>query len=204
MRGAQAWTGERVVDRESAARLITSRFPGLTREHEVEPLAEGWDSTVFTVGPDWAFQFPRRVVVIPGLRRVIDILPQVAPALPLAVSAPELVADDDDRDPWPFVGCRFIPGVELADAGLSQAGRVPVAAAVGGFLRSLHAYDTSALRDSLPVDPNGRGLPAGSLDYTLSVLGLLAGEESRRGRDRRPGAHHPAARARGRAPRPDR
>jgi aminoglycoside phosphotransferase (APT) family kinase protein len=94
--------------------------------------------------------------------------------LPLACSAPELIAEDDDpSEPWPFVGCRFIAGVELADAGLSQAQRVPVAAAVGSFLRTLHGYDASHLQGVLPIDPNGRGWPAGSLDYTRGVLDSL-------------------------------
>lgn len=170
---ARPWTGERVRDRAAAQRLIGRAFPDLAGE-PVEPLAEGWDSTVFTVGAEWAFQFPRRAAVIPGLRRVIDVLPRVAPALPLDVSAPELVAfDDHPSDPWPFVGCRFIAGTELAEADLSQGQRVPIAAAVGAFLRALHELDTSEYRDALPVDPNGRGWPAGSLDYTLSVLDSL-------------------------------
>jgi aminoglycoside phosphotransferase (APT) family kinase protein len=170
---APPWASERVVDAETAARLVALRFLDLAGR-PVTPLAEGWDSTVFTVGGDWAVQFPRRAAVVPGLRREIEVLPRIAAALPLPISVPERVADDDDaEDPWPFAGCRFISGVELAESGLMQGERVAVAAAVGGFLAVLHRIDPTPFADVLPVDPNGRGLPAGQVEHLRSVLESL-------------------------------
>lgn len=170
-----AWTGEREVGVEAAAALIARRFPQLS-ERPVAALAEGWDSAVFTVGDEWAFQFPRRAAVLPGLRREIEVLPRIASALPLPISVPELVADDDrDDDPWPFAGCALIPGVELADAGLGQRDRVSAAAAMGRFLRALHSIDVSPYTALLPVDPNGRGTPARGFEHTQKSLDGLTG-----------------------------
>lgn len=171
-----AWAGERVVDEATASRLIGTAFPDLASE-PVSALAEGWDSTVFRVGDEWAFQFPRRSVVVPALRREAAVLPDLAPSLPLPISVPERVADDDAAEPWPFAGCRFIPGVELADSGLGIGDRVGLAADVGRFLRALHDIDPEPFRDRLVIDPNGRGTPARSVEHTRTTLDSLRSKQ---------------------------
>lgn len=72
---------------ELAGRLIARRFPEL-RGAPVERLASGWDNTVFLVGGDWVFRFPRRQMAIPGVEREIAVLPVLAPRLPLPVPVP--------------------------------------------------------------------------------------------------------------------
>ena len=61
------WAPEREVTPELAGTLIGRRFPEL-RGAPVERLATGWDNTVFLVGGDWVFRFPRRQMAIPPSR----------------------------------------------------------------------------------------------------------------------------------------
>ena len=177
MVSAPRWAGERPCTRERAAALVAAAFPPL-RGLPVVPLAQGWDNTVYVVGDRWAFRFPRRAVALPGFRRELAVLPQLAPLVPLPVPAPELVAaDDDTADPWPFAGARLLPGRELAEAGLSDAARTAAARAVGGFLRVLHDGRTRAAVDvDLPVDPMRRGEPRARMDDTREQLRRLVAD----------------------------
>jgi aminoglycoside phosphotransferase (APT) family kinase protein len=79
-RPPQQWLPERPVDAARAAALIGAAFPPL-RGLPVAPLGEGWDNTVFVVGDEWVFRFPRRAVALPGFTRELAVLPAVAPAL---------------------------------------------------------------------------------------------------------------------------
>lgn len=160
MASTPQWAAERPTTPQRAEELIRRSFPAL-RGLPVEPLAEGWDNSVYVVGGTWVFRFPRRRVALPGFARELAVLPRVAGLLPLAVPVPELVAEDDDpADPWPFAGARLLRGRELADADLPEDARVGAAASIGGFLRVLHRPRTGASLDvDLPHDPMNRGWP---------------------------------------------
>lgn len=168
------WAPERPSATARAATLIAAAFPTL-RGRPVEPLAEGWDNTVFLVDGTWVFRFPRRQLAVPGFRRELAVLPRIATRLPLPVPEPEFVADDDDPvDPWPFAGARLLPGRELADTGLPDGERRAAAAAVGAFLRQLHAAPTrQAAPAGLPLDPMGRAWPRARIDDTRTQLRQL-------------------------------
>jgi aminoglycoside phosphotransferase (APT) family kinase protein len=168
------WAAERPCDAARAARLIGAAFLAL-RDRPVRPLAEGWDNTVFLVDGTWVFRFPRRRVALPGFAREIAALPRLAGLLPLPVPVPELVARDDDPvDPWPFAGARLLPGRELADAGLPDGARRGAAAALGAFLRALHAVPAEQLAAAaLPTDPLRRGWPRARADDTRLQLRQL-------------------------------
>ncbi|MPQ98116.1 phosphotransferase [Modestobacter sp. I12A-02628] len=169
-----AWTPERVVDVDRAAALVAAAFPGLAGR-PVEPFGEGWDNTVHLVGGEWAFRFPRRASALPGFRRELEVLPRLAPLLPLPVPVPDLVAvDDDPVSPWPFTGSRLLPGSELAELRLPEADRTEAAAALGAFLRALHAPATrDAVDVALPVDPVQRGWPAVRPERARALLDRL-------------------------------
>jgi len=120
----------------------------------VELLGEGWDNRVWLVDERWTFRFPRRAIVVPGLERELDVLPLLAPLLPLAVPVPVFRGRPAEEYPWPFAGSPFLPGRELADAAPPDAVRGALARPLGGFLRALHAV---RLADhDLPADPLGR------------------------------------------------
>jgi aminoglycoside phosphotransferase (APT) family kinase protein len=145
------WTAELVVDEGLARRLLT-RFPELVIE-SVRPFAEGWDYTILLVNERWTFRFPRREIVVPGMRREIAVLPELAPLLPIAVPAPVFVGDPSDGFPWPFFGSELLPGRELGEAALDDRQRVEIGRSLGRFLRRLHDADVPY---ELPPDANRR------------------------------------------------
>lgn len=177
---APQWTAERAVTPARVQELLRATVPGLARL-PLTVLGEGWDNTVLLAGQEWTLRFPRRAVALPGIRREIAVLPAIAPRLPLAVPVPQIVAADlDPEDPWPFTGARLIAGRELAGSGLPDAAREPVAAAVGAFLRVLHAPATREAVPAdadLPLDPLHRGWPRARLSSVQDTLRRLGEAE---------------------------
>ena len=149
------WSPEIVVDSALARRLIRERFPELDGA-AIEPLGEGWDSTVWLVGSRWVFRFPRREVVVPGFLRETEVLPVLAPDLPLPIPVAAFRGEPGPEFPWPWSGSPYLPGREAADAAPSDADRVGHGAALGRFLRALHDVDPGTVTAggaALPVDP---------------------------------------------------
>jgi aminoglycoside phosphotransferase (APT) family kinase protein len=78
-------------------------------------------------------------VVLPGLRTEIDVLPLLAPLLPVSIPVPDHVGVPSPAFPWPFWGARMLPGVELCDA--PEASRDALAVQLGSILRALHSRE---------------------------------------------------------------
>ncbi len=173
------WSPEHVVDERLARRLIWTQFGQLTGA-AIEPLGEGWDSTVWLVDGCWSFRFPRREVVVPGLEREIAVLPLLASLLPAPIPVPELIGRPADGYPFPFVGAPYLPGVEPFQAEPSDAGRIALAAPIARFLRALHSVDPDAhpVTAGLPLDGNRRSDMPFRVEFTrrrfdeLSELGM--------------------------------
>jgi aminoglycoside phosphotransferase (APT) family kinase protein len=146
------WSAEVTVEAELATRLIREQFPDVELR-SIDLLGEGWDNTMWLVDEEWVFRFPRRSSVISGIENELSVLPRLAPLLPLSVPVPAFVGQPSDRFPWPFYGCRLLPGRELADAGLDDASRTRLARPLAVFLRTLHAVELDV---EVPVDPVGR------------------------------------------------
>ena len=106
--------------------------------------------TVWLVDGEWTFRFPRRAVVIPGLENEIAHLSRLAQLLPLPIPVPRLIGQPSEEFRWPFYGAPFLPGRELADAGLDDEARIRLGPPLGEFLRALHSLDQDL---ELPVDP---------------------------------------------------
>ena len=97
---------------------------------------EGYDFEVAVVDDDLIFRFPRRAGVEGPLKVEIELLPMLAPALPVAVPAFEHVS----REPL-FVAYRMLRGTPL----VNEDGD-----GMRAFLDALHAFDTSGLRIEPP------------------------------------------------------
>jgi aminoglycoside phosphotransferase (APT) family kinase protein len=168
------WEPEHAVSVVEAGELIGAQFPSL-RDVVVEPLATGWDNTVFLVGGEWVFRFPRRAVALPGLVREMAVLPRLAPSLPLPIPVPEFLGRPSAAYPWPFWGGRHVPGRELADARPADHLRVVAARELGEFLRALHEPRLVAeYANGLPRDPLHRGDPAVRAPLARERLARLA------------------------------
>ena len=92
---------------------------------------DGYDFEVAIVDEAWVFRFARRDGVVAALETEIALLPRIAPALPAAVPAFEVIS----REP-PFVAYRLIDGEP-------HAGEDP--AGIRAFLDALHGLDPGAL-----------------------------------------------------------
>jgi aminoglycoside phosphotransferase (APT) family kinase protein len=145
------WTAEIVVD-EPLVRHLLAQFPGLDPQ-SLRPFAEGWDYSIWAVDERWAFRFPRREMAVPGTRREIAVLPELAPLLPIPVPDPVFVGEPADAFPWPFFGSALLAGRELGEADLGDAARVEVARPLAQFLRVLHDAEVGY---ELPTDANRR------------------------------------------------
>jgi aminoglycoside phosphotransferase (APT) family kinase protein len=151
------WTPEVEVDAELVGRLLR-RFPELAGR-PVRRLSGGWDRSVWLVDDAWVFGFPRRESVLPGLAREIELLPRLAPLLPLAVPVPTFVGEPAEGFPWPFWGAAFLPGVESCELEPELPARRRAATPLAAFLRALHdpALAAAVGAQALPVDANARG-----------------------------------------------
>jgi aminoglycoside phosphotransferase (APT) family kinase protein len=143
------WAAEVTIDVALARRLIREQFPELELR-SLRLVGQGWDMTVWLVDDEWAFRFPRREMVIRGLRNEISCLPRLASLLPLPIPAPAWLGQRSAAYRWPFYGAPFLPGRELAEAGLGREARTALGRPLGEFLRALH--DTKLDAD-LPLDP---------------------------------------------------
>jgi aminoglycoside phosphotransferase (APT) family kinase protein len=162
------WTAELVVDEELARRLL-AQFSELEIE-SLRPFAEGWDYSIWLVNEMWPFRFPRREIVVPGVRREIAVLPELAPMLPISVPAPVFVGEPAAGFPWPFFGSALLPGRELGDAALDEQERIELGRSLAGFLRRLHDAEVAF---ELPGDGNRRADMSVRVPRTRRQLGEL-------------------------------
>ena len=160
------WTAEVDVDPELAAALVRAQF---RLGGSVQLLSEGWDYAVYLVDDEWAFRFPRRAVVVPGIERELAVLPHLT--LPVAVPKPVHVGRPTAEYPWPFYGSRFIPGREAV--GLDDPERVALARPLARALRALHETEIDA---DLPTDPIGRADMRARVPRTEEALAAIGVE----------------------------
>jgi aminoglycoside phosphotransferase (APT) family kinase protein len=157
-RSVHEWSAEIDVDEQQVRRLIGSQFPELAIG-SLRLFAEGWDNAVWLVDEQVVFRFPRRAIAIPGIRREMEVLPRLAPLLPLPIPNPVYRGSPTEGYPWPFFGCRLLPGHEASDVDLSDAARIHIGGPLGAFLRTLHSAGVAEPvtgAHALPVDPLGR------------------------------------------------
>lgn len=115
--------------------LVEELFPQL-RPREVVTIEEGWDSLVLDVDDEWIVRVPRREPVRECLEYELRLLPELAPALPVAVPLFEHVAD----------GVRAVAYRKLEGEPVDVV-RTPVATDLGHFLVALHAFPVERARE---------------------------------------------------------
>ena len=173
----RAWDPEQTVDPDRARTLLRRQFPELA-DAPMRTAGAGWDATVIQVDGRWAFRFPRREVAVPLLEREIELLPRLAPNVPLPIPEPRWIGAPDEDFPWPWFGGQYLPGRELAAAaGPADDERGALAGGLGRFLRELHASRLrSRLGAFLPFDPNRRADMAFRVASTRERIARLAAD----------------------------
>jgi aminoglycoside phosphotransferase (APT) family kinase protein len=97
---------------------------------ETDDFDSGWDNRVTLVDGHWVHRTPRYPDREPQLRREAELLPWLAPQLPLPVPVPEVVSES------PFtVRHAYLPGGPCPGTSASHG------TVIGEFLRALHAVD---------------------------------------------------------------
>jgi aminoglycoside phosphotransferase (APT) family kinase protein len=91
----------------------------------------GWDFKVLVVDAEWIVRIPRQAEAATKLGTEINLLPALAPSLPVEIPRFEQVSLDP-----PFVVYRLIEGEPLRDEDSDG---------VRGFLEALHAFDADGL-----------------------------------------------------------
>jgi aminoglycoside phosphotransferase (APT) family kinase protein len=159
------WSAEVTVDAELVRRLIREQFNW--EVGSLRLLGEGWDNTVWLVDERWSFHFPRRSVVVSGIENEMAVLPHLAPLLPLPIPNPTFLGRPSSAFPWPFYGAPFLPGRELAGAGLDDEALIALARPLAKFLRALHSTELDV---ELSVDPVRRADMAVRVPRTIEFL----------------------------------
>jgi aminoglycoside phosphotransferase (APT) family kinase protein len=139
------WRPEILVDSNLARELLERAFPEL-RPVTVEPLAEGWDNTVFLVNGTLVFRFPRRSIAAPLIRTELQLLPWLSNQLPIEIPVPTYAGEPSEHYPWFFTGYRVIPGLPVQTARPSPEARSAWAVPLARFLKALHALPVSDAR----------------------------------------------------------
>lgn len=145
MESSNQWDAEWEVSEELAYKLISSQFPQLATK-SVKKLGHGWDNTVFLVGSEYAFRFPRREVAINSLRMEGKILPKLKNYFSIAYSIPLFFGEGDYNYPAPFLGYPYLSGE--FPIGLTDKQRALSATTLAQFLKSLHAFPVQIAQEN--------------------------------------------------------
>jgi aminoglycoside phosphotransferase (APT) family kinase protein len=139
------WDAEWEVSEELAHKLINSQFPQLASK-SVKKLGHGWDNTVFLVGAEYVFRFPRREVAIKRLMMEGKILPKLKDYVSIAYSLPMFFGEGDYEYPAPFLGYPYLSGE--FPIGLTDKQRALSATTLAQFLKSLHAFPVKIAQEN--------------------------------------------------------
>lgn len=144
------WEAEWDVSEDLAQRLIGRQFPQLAAR-PVRRLGYGWDNTVYRVGDEYVFRFPRRDIAVELLQREGMLLPKLADRLPIPFPKPMFYGEADDEYPCPFLGYTYVSGT--FPIGLSDEQRTASAPVLAQFLKSLHSTPVSIAKEArAPLD----------------------------------------------------
>ncbi|MFE3258239.1 phosphotransferase [Nocardia sp. NPDC059091] len=142
--------------------------------------SDGWDCFAALVDGAWVERRPRRPEVAGQLRRETQLMPWLAPLLPLQVPIPRVVSETPL-----IVRHALVPGTSIESAGTEHG------LALGKFLRALHdSPSAEAVRHGLPSATETRRsravminrfrtevvplIPAAHHDSALAVLDVVA------------------------------
>lgn len=137
MRGTNVWDAEWEVNEEQARTLIGRQFPQLSSK-QVKRLGYGWDNTVFLIGDEYVFRFPRRTIAIGSIRMEGKLLPKLEAYMTIPYPKPFFYGEASDEYPAPFLGYTYVPGD--FPIGLTEERRALSAEKLAKFLRRLHEF----------------------------------------------------------------
>jgi aminoglycoside phosphotransferase (APT) family kinase protein len=168
------WAADVEIGMALATRLIAAQFPALAGQ-SVEQLGTGWDNEAYVVAGRYVFRFPRRTIAVKLIEREAELLPSIAPHLPLPVPVPEFLGTPGEGYPWPFAGYAMLPGRTACSVALTLEQRFALAEPLAHFLRELHGIAPAPLVErGLPPDEIARLDPVKRLPVARDRLAVVA------------------------------
>jgi aminoglycoside phosphotransferase (APT) family kinase protein len=117
--------------------LLNRQFPQLSAL-PIQEIGNGWDNTVYRVGDEYVFRFPRRDIAITLLNTEAKILPKLEHYITVPYAKPLFFGKESDDYPAPFLGYTYLPG--KFPIGISDETRMKSASKLARFLKNLHAF----------------------------------------------------------------
>lgn len=137
MAGTNVWDADWEVNEEQARTLIGRQFPQLS-SRQVKRLGWGWDNTVFLIGDEYVFRFPRRTIAVGSIRMESKLLPKLEAYMTIPYPKPLFYGEASDEYPAPFLGYAYVRGD--FPIGLTEECRALSAETLAKFLRRLHEF----------------------------------------------------------------
>lgn len=144
------------VDAALVHRLLAEQHPDLAGL-PLRLVANGWDNLILRLGEELVVRVPRREAAAHLVRHEQEVLPRIAPSLPVAVPLPVRIGTPSAAFPWHWSVLPWFDGTVAADAGLRDD--IGLAGALADFVRALHV---PAPGDA-PANPV-RGVPLADRD----------------------------------------
>ncbi|WP_026555061.1 aminoglycoside phosphotransferase family protein [Arthrobacter sp. 35W] len=158
---------ETSIDPHRVRALLAAQHPDLAGL-PLEPLANGWDNTLFRLGTEFTVRLPRRAAAVPLILHEHRWLPQLAAATTVPVPVPVRLGAPSPAFEWPWTITRWFDGDDLL--GLPVAERTALAVELAGFVADIH-QEAPADAPRNPV----RGTPLSSRDEAFRGRLELAG-----------------------------
>ncbi|MGG4341733.1 aminoglycoside phosphotransferase family protein [Paenibacillus lautus] len=169
--GRNLWDAEWEVTEPLVRLLLTRQFPQLSTL-KVQEIGNGWDNTVYRVGDEYVFRFPRRDIAISLLNTEAKILPKLEHYITVPYAKPLFFGKESEDYPAPFLGYTYLPG--KFPIGISDQTRMQLASTLARFLKNLHSFPVEIARQA-GVLSDQRNLTdlAGRKDKMLNLLSNL-------------------------------
>ncbi|QSO53354.1 phosphotransferase [Alicyclobacillus curvatus] len=136
---SRQWDADIDITETMVQEVLSSQFPELLPAR-VELLDAGWDNFVFIVNQIYVFRFPRRKIAVELIEMENQLLPWLAPQLPVMIPNPRFMGGQSSL--YPFSGYLKIDGIVPYRVHLTDEQRTKAAHPLARFLRALHTLDT--------------------------------------------------------------
>ena len=123
------------VDERLVRALLVDQHPDLAGER-LRLVGNGWDNAILRLGDRLAVRMPRRRSAAELVRHEQQVLPVLAPRLPVAVPVPVRIGRPSALFPWAWSVVPWFEGATVAGAGLRDD--IALAEDVAAFLAALH------------------------------------------------------------------
>lgn len=161
------------TDASLVRRLLSTQFPRWAYL-PIEPVASaGTDNALYRLGDNLAVRLPRIHWATGQVQKEHELLPKLAPLLPLAIPVPEAMGEPGEGYPWQWSVYRWLDGENATLERLADASQAAIDLA--GFVAALQRVDTAG--GPLPGQYNSRrGVPLIERDsLTRAAIASLRG-----------------------------